>query len=243
MAELEVDLYVPLLDADIVLAAELAAAGEQRARILAPTPAAARACEDKLETERALRDLGVPSPGTWPLGEAPGGVDLVVKSRRGQGSVGFRLSAAEETLAPDEDLVAQERCEPPEVSVDAFLAADEGGFRAVCRERLEVKAGVASKVRVFEDGELAGIVETVARGLGLRGASCVQVMRLDGGWVVTDVNARSGGGTRMSTAAGVDILGAVYADQLGLPFDATAALAPLAEDVYVVRQPDEFVVA
>ena len=244
LERLDVDLYVPLLDADIALAAELAATGGAAARVAAPSPETARACCDKLETARALRELGVPGPQTRvPDGAAVAAREgLVVKPRYGQGSAGFRALVAGEEVAAADDLVLQQRCQPPEVTVDAYLAADLGAFRAVCRERLEVKAGVCSKARVFEDAELAGLVETVVRGLALRGGSCVQLMRLDGGWAVTDVNARPGGGTRMSSAAGVDILAAVYADQLGLSFDPEASLALLATEVFVVRQPDEFVV-
>jgi hypothetical protein len=66
-------------------------------------------------------------------------------------------------------------------------------------------------------------------------------MREGDRWSVTDLNARSGGGTRLSTAAGVDILAAAYADLLDLPIPADAT-APLGEDVLVVRQPSEYVV-
>jgi carbamoylphosphate synthase large subunit len=243
--ELEPDLYVPLVDGDIVLAAELAETRGTGTRFAAPPPQSARICWDKLETDRFLHQLGVPSPDTWLPGtvRADGDLDLVVKARYGQGSLGFRALPAGDQGDGDGDVVLQRRCEHPEVTVDAFLARDGGRFRAVCRERLEVKAGVCSKARVFEDAELSSLVEAVVRGLGLHGGACVQLMRLDGGWAVTDVNARTGGGTRMSSAAGVDVIGAVYADLLGLPFDGAAELAPLPGDVYVVRQPDELIVA
>jgi carbamoyl-phosphate synthase large subunit len=241
-----IELYVPLIDGDIVVAAELAAAGEiGDAAVLAPPVDAARICLDKLATYEWLvaREIATPAtwlPGTPPASVAPRG-GLVVKPRYGLGSTGFRHLADEaEVSAGNEGLVVQVACEPPEVTVDAFRAGD-GRVRAVCRERLEVKAGVCTKARVFEDDDLAAMLDRIATGLDVRGPLCAQVMREGDRWSVTDVNARSGGGTRLSTAAGVDLLAAAYADLLDLPLE-PGATAPLEEDVFAVRQPSEYVV-
>jgi carbamoyl-phosphate synthase large subunit len=247
LADAGIDLYVPLIDADIVLAAELAAAGRTGgARVVAPPPAEARICLDKLASAEWLAARGIATPATWLPGarpaDAPAG-ELVVKSRFGHGSSGFRRISEEAEATGAEDageLVVQAACERPEVTVDAYRGG-AGEFRAVCRERLEVKAGVCTKARVFEDAGLAALTERIATDLNLRGPLCIQVMREGGRWSVTDVNARSGGGTRLSTAAGVDILAAAYADLLDLPLPADA-LAPLAADVFAVRQPSEYVV-
>jgi len=247
LAETSSTLYVPLIDADIAIAAELADAGSCGAAVAAPPLAASRICWDKLETYEWLRGEGLPAPPTWAPDAAPRrGEGLVAKSRHGQGSIGFRPlgSLAElEALSGDEDLVVQEACRHPEVTIDVFLAGDGGAFRAICRERIEVKAGVCTKARVFESEELSGLAERVARALGLRGF-CMQVMQdAEGRWTITDLNARPGAGGRLSTAAGVDVLGAVYADLVGLPFDLEArTMRRLEHDVYVIRQFDEHIV-
>jgi carbamoylphosphate synthase large subunit len=242
-----IDLYVPLIDGDIVVAAEIAAAGEiGDAAVVAPPVDAARICLDKLATYEWLAELEIATPATWLPGSPPPGIDpaagLVVKPRYGLGSTGFRRigDEAEAGTPGDEELVVQVACEPPEVTIDAFRAGD-GRVRAVCRERLEVKAGVCTKARVFEDDGLAATVERIAAGLDMRGPLCAQVMREGDRWSVTDVNARSGGGTRLSGAAGVDILAAAYADLLDLPLE-PGATALLEEDVFAVRQPSEYVV-
>ena len=246
VAETGADLYVPLIDADIVIAAEIARR-RPGFRAAAPPLAGALTCWDKLDTYQWLRSRGLPAPETWAPAAAPRREDgLVVKSRRGQGSVGFRPLAgvAElEALGDDEELVVQARCEFPEVTIDVYLGSDGESFRAVCRERIETKAGVCTKARVFESEPLSELAERVARGLGIVGGCCLQVMHgEDGEWCLTDVNARPGAGARLSAAAGVDILGAVYADLLGLPFDPQRSLLPLAADVYAVRQFDEYVI-
>jgi carbamoylphosphate synthase large subunit len=244
LGERRVDLYVPLIDEDIKIAAELEGNGFE-GQVAAPPPGSARITWDKLNTFRWLRDNAVPTPDTWAPAEAPRRPgELVVKSRRGQGSVGFGLLATlVELEALDDESVVQSRCSRPEVTIDCFLAGDGGRFRAVCRERLEVKAGVCTQARVFEDEELTALAERVARGLDLRGGCCIQAMKGgEGEWLVTDVNSRPGAGGRLSTAAGTDILGAVYADLLGLSFDYEGKLAPLPREVFVVRQFDEYIV-
>jgi carbamoyl-phosphate synthase large subunit len=245
--ETGVALYVPLIDEDIAIAAEIAERRPLRTRIAAPPLESARICWDKLDTHAWLKGQGLPAPATWAPAEAPhldGG--LVAKSRNGQGSIGFRkLASVEEleALEAEQGLVVQVMCEPPEVTIDAYLAQDGTTFRAICRERIEVKAGVCTKARVFESAELSELAERIARGLGLTGC-CIQVMKgpEGGGWCVTDVNARPGAGARLSGAAGVDVLGAVYADLLELPFDSERALRGLEHDVYAVRQFDEYVI-
>lgn len=240
--------YVPLIDADIVVAAELRESGRSGgARIAAPPVESARICCDKLATYEWLRARGLPGCETWEPALAPArGAGLVAKSRRGQGSAGFQALdglAELDALRGSPDLVVQAACVPPEVTIDAYLSARGDLFRAVCRERLEVKAGVSTKARVFESEELAAIAEPIVRGLALAGGSCIQVMRGDGGeWRVTDVNARPGAGTRLSSAAGVDVLGALCADLLGREFAFDRALGRLDREVFAVRQFDEYVV-
>jgi carbamoylphosphate synthase large subunit len=250
LTESAADVYVPLLDEDIALAAELAEAGQlpDGTRVSAPSTASARVCLDKLETFAWLEANDISACETWTPQQAVwSGRDLVAKPREGVGSSGFRVLTSEEELElirEDVRLVVQPRCGPPEITIDAFLSRDGETFRAVCRERLETKSGVCTKARAFESAELAAIAEGVARGLGLTRASCIQVMRnASDRWCITDLNARPGGGSRLSTAAGVDILGASYAEILDQPFDIAGALQPLSEDTYVVRQYDEYVVS
>jgi predicted ATP-grasp superfamily ATP-dependent carboligase len=137
---------------------------------------------------------------------------------------------------PDERtdaFVVQACCVAPEVTIDAFAGRD--CFAAVCRERLEVRAGVATKARVFADAVLTDLAREVARATGLTGAFCFQVMRdpATGGWRVTDVNPRPGGATRMSVAAGVDIHSAMLAEAWGE--DPRPFLPVLTGDRWVTR--------
>lgn len=244
-----VDTYVPILDSEIVVAAELRDGGELPAGMvtLAPSVQTSRRCLDKLAMAEWLVSVDLPTPQTATANDAawrPEG--LIAKPRTGVGSVGFQRLDAPEDLerlrAEGGEDVVQSRCEPPEITVDAFRGAGGEVQRAVCRERLEVKAGVATKARVFDDDELAGLARRLGDGLELQGAFCFQVMRSSGGggWAITDVNPRPGAGTRMSAAVGVDVLAATLANAWGL--DPRPMLPPLAGERYVARQYAEFVV-
>src|SRR5215472_12055962 len=134
--------YVPLLDGEIALAAELASTGWlKRTTIVAPGGDVARRCLDKWQCAQWLVDHGVPTPRTW-LGtdDLPSG-DYFLKPRSGNGSHGVRRVSSRdlqelETEARAESIV-QELCAGPEVTVDVFFAPDLDFLRAVARERLE----------------------------------------------------------------------------------------------------------
>jgi biotin carboxylase len=232
----------PLLDAEVVLAAALRETGGLPAglRVHAPGRAVAETCLDKLAVARTLAGAGLPAARTWEAAAAPWAErGLVVKPRRGHGSHGVRLAATRDDLARaveqgPPDAVAQERLDPPEVTIDAFRPA-AGRTRAVARERLEVKAGVCVKARVHADAELEELTDRVAGALGLRGAFCWQAMRApDGGWRVTDVNPRPGGGARMSAAVGFDTAAAALVEARG--DDPAPYLEPPERARFVVRR-------
>jgi carbamoylphosphate synthase large subunit len=232
--------YVAILDAEILLAAELAAEGRlpRAVALIAPPVASARICLDKLAAARWLQASGLPSPSTALPGEVDWrGEPLFAKPRRGLGSVGVRLlSTASElrSLGASEDMVVQALCSGPEVTLDVFRSRDGSLNRAICRERLEVKAGVCTKARVFEDATLSALATRVAAGLGLVGTFCMQVMRHREEWSITDINPRPGAGTSMTVAAGIDVHCAMLADSWGL--DARELLPPLSRELFVVRQ-------
>jgi hypothetical protein len=241
------DTYVPIFDAEIALAAGLVAEGRWPAGVAALVPAAgaARLCLDKLEGAAWLAAQGLGTPATWAIGDAAWREGLVAKPRRGIGSAGFQLLASEADLErlrrERPDFIVQERLDPPEITVDAFRARGGGFFCAVCRERIEVKSGVCTKARLFTDEPLVELVQAVADRLPLSGSFCLQAMRdpRGGRWMVTDINARPGAGTRLSKAVGIDFQCATLADAWGE--DARAMLPALDRERWVVRAYTEIV--
>jgi biotin carboxylase len=218
----EVDTWVPVHDLEVIAAAEARDRGGLPPGIVTTAPAleAARLCWDKLRVSAVLVDSGLPTPRTVRSDVSGWRGPCVVKPRNGVGSRGMRLLDSPSLRTSEEASAAfllQEPCVGPEVTIDAFRSARDGWFAATCRERLDVRAGIATRCRVFADERLSSLAEDVAKAIGLTGTFCMQVMRsVDrDGWLVTDVNPRPGGATRMSVAAGMDYHSALLADVWG----------------------------
>lgn len=247
LAKHRVDTYIPLLDEEVLLAATWQEAGTLPPDlvVLAPGAAAVKTCFDKLATAEWLRSRGVATPSTVPAAEATwADRAMVFKPRCGRGSIDVRVVTDPqdmERFRHDEALVAQELCDPPEVTLDAFRSRSGNHWRVVCRERVEVKAGVCTKGRLFEDQKLAALAIDIGTGLGLTGAFCIQVMQGPerSGWQVTDVNPRIGAGARLTAAAGVDIAAAALADLWGE--DPAPFIGPLHRECHVIRTYQEWV--
>jgi len=220
LVETRTTLYVPILDEEILWAARARDEGilPRGVEVIAPPTESAAICFDKERAATWMDERELPTPKTWSIARARWtGEPLFAKPRLGRGSIGARSVSSQDHLEAlnrcGEDLVVQEACEGPEVTVDAVRWA--GGTRAVARERLEVKAGVCTKARLFESSEMESLATRLGDELALRGAFCFQVMRLAGRWVITDINPRPGAGTRLTVAAGVNVLAAMFADFLG----------------------------
>jgi carbamoylphosphate synthase large subunit len=242
-----VDIYVPILDEEIVLAAKLQEANRLPAStvVCAPPARVGEICLDKLRTAAWLESRGFPTPKTVRARDARWkGEPLFAKERRGVGSRGARPIETEgelESLRQNPEFVIQERCTLPEVTVDCYRSADDQVFAGLCRERLEVKAGVCTKARVFVDEELIELGRSIGRELPLVGGYCFQVMRPRDrrGWTVTDVNPRTGAGTALSAAVGFDPGAAMLAAAMGL--EPSTHLKPPESEQFVVRTYDEWV--
>lgn len=237
--------YRPLMDPEIAAAALRAEAELLPAAVTVPWPGAraAQVCADKLLLARELESAAIGVAATQLARDTAWDErGVVTKPRGGFGSQGVRLfddrrSFERERPHLPAGHVGQPLLAEPEITVDAFTAAD-GTTRAVARERLGVRGGVATKCRVFEDKPLADLAERIAGALDFRGPFCFQVMHDAGGApLVTDLNARPGGATRMTTVAGVDLICAPFAELWGLPFGDD--MARLEQERWVVRHFEE----
>ena len=212
--------------------------------VVAPNAEAVDLCNDKLRGFTHLSQHGVPVPHTE-LASADtrvGDPGVLAKPRQGVGSSGVllcRTSAELSRLLSSSDLeyIVQSVCEPPETTIDVINVGKL--FYCVCRERLEVKAGVCTKARVFQDATATELVRALSHVLGLTGAFCVQTMTGPAGEpMFTDVNPRLGGGTSMTLPLGINLPAALIAHLNGR--DPRPYLPELAGEHFVVRQYEEF---
>jgi carbamoyl-phosphate synthase large subunit len=240
--------YLPLHDEEIVIAARLAAEGRFPAglALIAASYEVVRVCWDKWETHRWLMARGLPSPETALA--TPAALDrmrqpVLLKPREGTGGENFLQvrSASELADVDPSEWMLQELLQTPQVTVEGFLARRGDFFRGVTREFLERKQkGPTRKARVYDDPELTGIAERLAREMPLFGAFNFEAMRDSAGaWRIIDLHPRLSAGTRMCAAVGVDIAAADLADFWGE--NVTGILPPLDGVYYVARQYEEYV--
>lgn len=233
-----IGVYVPLIDVDLeVFPGDdegLASVGcGSGCASTAPTQEVASVITDKGRCFAWLAESGLPVPRVYVPEEIPESGQYFIKPLRGFGSRGARVASGGELVrmmqsvhgsgsgcdSGLDDLVVQEVCSGPEVTVEVFHRG--GVTRTLCRERIEVKAGVCTKARVFFDAGLDGLVRRMVGAVSSWPvASCVQFMRNgDGEWVVTDVNLRIGAGSALCSAAGWDLSRAALASWLGVDDD------------------------
>jgi carbamoyl-phosphate synthase large subunit len=221
-----VDAIYPIHDQEILAVAQARSRFGDSVRTPSLSAEAVQECNDKWTNFQKCRSHGLPVPDTV-LGSrlTPENFagPMVRKPRRGVGSAGVRIVSAFDELRADdlaEDVIFQSGCMKPEFTIDV-LALDDY-FGAVVRDRLETKAGVCVKARVFFDPELTALSQRVATAFGLRGMFCFQVMTNPaGGYSIIDINPRCGGGTALTDACGFPIYRTYFSDLLGLP-DAAA---------------------
>lgn len=135
---------------------------------------------------------------------------VFVRPDCGKGSRDTYLCHTEESvihvMAKHKRMLVCEYLPGTEYTIDILSTLDSTPICAIPRERVEVKAGISSKGKVIIDGQIEGLCMTLAGFLRLKGPSCIQMKRdKDGNLKFIEANARMGGGTIMSTLAGVNI--------------------------------------
>jgi hypothetical protein len=238
-----IDIYVPLIDKDVFTFPaddpELVALGVRSA---SPTAKSAGVLRNKRGLMQHLRTKTIAVPRTFALEELVAGdlaAEYFVKPEDGQGSSGATVmpvrrikELAEE--APQAKMLIQEICQPPELTVEVYNA--NGRVLAIARERLETKCGVCTKTRLQFDSEITSLAERLCREIELPVAFCFQLMKNAADkWVVTDLNARLGAGTSLSSTAGWSLAEAALITWANLPADPVQSLAEFQGERFVVR--------
>jgi carbamoylphosphate synthase large subunit len=245
LLEENIKTYIPILNEEITLAAKLSQDYRFR-HIDMWGPVTHASCVDKDVADRWLRSIGVKTPKMIAVGQP---IDSdhtwLTKPRNGYGSRGTRVMTSRQIheLTQDElsNLIIQEKCEGPEITIDSFWDSPKNSGFAYCRERMEVKAGVCTKARLFYEPELAEVAKKIGVALNQQGTICFQAMRSEDEWVVTDLNLRPGAGTAMTCAAGYDVLSAAFACRSGADYSQFLRPIGVNEEIYVTRQYSEFV--
>ena len=135
------------------------------------------------------------------------------------------------------DLIVQEYLPGEEYTVDVLADLSGTPLLAVPRVRLEIKEGISSKGRVIRDREMEQLCLEISSYLGLKGPTCMQLKRdANGRLKFVEINPRIGGGTILTTLAGVNI------PKLVLDLVAGIDIAlPVPREIIVLRYYEEVV--
>ena len=205
------DLLIPLIDHDLLLFPQ---DNPDLLRRGIHSTAACKKSGEILSNKRHmcdfLKDIEIATPMLYAADKVEENRFYYIKKAVGFGSRGARKQKGSEIrTGVIEDEIIQEYCFPPEITVDALYTGKT--LHCVCRERIEVKAGVCTKARIFFEEEIQETLEKIAAYIQLPALFCVQFMQDEGGRrLLTDFNLRIGGGTALSAAAGFQAARAAF---------------------------------
>jgi carbamoyl-phosphate synthase large subunit len=146
---------------------------------------------------------------------------LIVKPRRGSASIGVKKVESEVELQASaqeklDDLIVQECAQGFECTVNVFVDRNGRCTCAVPHRRFEVRGGEVSKATTVREPRVISIARSVAEALpGAFGPLNIQCFVSDKRVVVTEINARFGGGYPLAFEAGANFPLWLLASNLG----------------------------
>ncbi|MFZ0203111.1 MAG: ATP-grasp domain-containing protein [Nitrososphaeraceae archaeon] len=125
-----------------------------------------------------------------------------------------------------------------EYTIDVLSDMNKKPIISVPRIRLQTKAGISTKGRIIRDADLETTCMNMAREIGIRGPSCIQMKESSEEQLkLIEINSRLGGGTIFSTLAGANIPSMILEMLSGTHID-----PPRVSEITVVRYYEEIVI-
>jgi carbamoyl-phosphate synthase large subunit len=201
---------VPTRDGELAYFAEHAPAlAAEGISVMIAGPRAVELCLDKLAFATFLRAKGFPAIETHESAAALDARSFVVKERFGAGAkhmaLGVSRAEAERHAATLDTPIFQPLISGQELSVDLYVERSGAVRGAIARRREQVLGGESQVTATCRDERLTALCADMARALDLRGHAIFQVLVDEsGGYHVIECNARFGGASSLSVAAGLD---------------------------------------
>jgi carbamoyl-phosphate synthase large subunit len=179
------------------------------ATVVASDPETCDLSVDKYAAHCFFEQHGIGSPATWLPADLPAEIPfpVLVKARRGFAARHIYRAQDRDELAfflryTTAESMVQAFCAGEEFSIDLISDLSGRCLEAVPRSMIESKGGETIKGESLDDAGLRELAVRVAETLGIKGPACVQCFRDGATYLVTDVNARFGGGFPVHVAAG-----------------------------------------
>lgn len=169
------------------------------------------ACLDKKYFAETLRRIGIPVIQTSLDPTEIEASRLVVKERFGSGSkniaIDVDLPSAKKIKKQISHAIFQPYVEGSEFSVDCWRSIDGVSTITSPRWRSKVINGESQVTRTFKSEDISAVSEAILEALNLTGIAVIQgFQRQDGSLEIIECNARFGGATTASIAAGAPLI-------------------------------------
>lgn len=194
------DVIIPINDNEIEVFSRNYSRLSKKTKCLVPKVNVIKLVRDKLSCTLKMEDIGLKCPKRIDINSEK---KCIIRDRIGVGSKNVKILNNENFLGSIlENQFIQEFISGIEYTVDVLC--DEMGkpLYIIPRQRLEVKAGVATKVKFIKDMELIRSVENVLRIIKLPGFSNFQfIVDEEGNQYFIEINPRFGGCSSSSLLA------------------------------------------
>lgn len=186
-----IDVFIPVNDIEVYKVA--VNIDKIPCKCLIPDSSTIELLRDKWICSNKMQELGIPVPEILTKQDV---VKRILRDRIGVGSKGIRiLTESEGTPAYNtEEKFVQKFIQGEEYTIDVLSDCSGQPLYVVPRKRIEVKSGVATKVKIERNEKLIGYVKEILRHVTLPGFSNIQFIQDDKGecWFV-EVNYRFAG--------------------------------------------------
>lgn len=194
LVEAGIDIVIPSFDETLLGWAERQCDFERKGTFVCISPAdTVKVFQDKWETYRFFKAVGIPSPATSLDKDFP-----LVKPRKGRGSAGVQITFED---VPMDGMISQEVVDGTEYTIDAFFGSDGRPVYIIPRKRIGVQQGKSTGGIVCRHPEIERYVDMMAEAVRFVGPINFQCFVNDAGVHFIEINPRVAGGMALGFAA------------------------------------------
>ncbi|SEL34359.1 ATP-grasp domain-containing protein [Paenibacillus sp. cl141a] len=209
IANEKVDMLIPIHDYEIYRLSKQ----KLDVNMVLPDQATVGLFRDKLLSAKSMQEIGITVPPIIKLDSplAENHEKVIIRDRVGVGSTGIQILSGADYLQVSNGLdenkkFVQRFITGDEYTVDVFSDRSGSPKFIIPRSRIEVKAGVATKVRIVYQQELIYLTKKILNKYPIPGFCNVQFIVNEKGAFFIELNPRYGGMSISSSLASVNVM-------------------------------------